>query len=566
MSRLSLPRLLSAVALAVAVLGGCAHVQPPAQPVAVNIVAINDLHGYLQANPYSVRDSTAADGVRMLKAGGIATLGGMLTQLRKDDPQLLFIGAGDLVGGSPPLSAMWADEPTLEALRYMDMKLSAIGNHELDNGKAEFLRQLNGGCESNRPTKACQFRAHYPGSGFPYLAANLIDTDTGKTLLPPYRIEEVKGQKIAFVGAVLRDVASVVSAKGLQGLRTEDEAESINRLIPELNRQGVNAIVAVVHQGGSTPEPYDKQDCSQLRGDIVDVAKRLDPAVDVLISGHSHQGYLCKVGPLLVTQGSSYGHLMTRLTLDVTPGQHRVTGIHATNLLADPAHYPADPQMLALQREVEARSNNVLLKPVGAIAASPITRRTNAAGEAPLGDLIADAQLSAGAAHGAQIAFMNRGGIRGDLALEPGLKRLNYGQVATVQPFNNTLVAFDLNGRQLEQLLNQQWKAGGSFDALQVSRGFSYRWDSTRPLDSRVIPGSVRLNGKPVQPERNYRVVLNSFLADGGDRFSLFKQGVNRSDLEVTDLDSLIDYLHRMDQQGKPVGSAKSAGRIVKVK
>lgn len=566
MTRHSLPRLLSAVTLAIAALGGCTHVQPPAPPIAVNIVAINDLHGYLQANPYSFRDSTAADGMRTLKAGGIATLGGMLTQLRKEDPQLLFIGAGDLVGGSPPLSAMWADEPTLEALRHMDMKLSAIGNHELDNGKAEFLRQLNGGCESIRPTKACQFRTSYPGSGFPYLAANLIDTDTGKTLLPPYRIEEVKGQKIAFVGAVLRDVASVVSAKGMQGLSVEDEAESINRLIPELNQQGVNAIVAVVHQGGSTPEPYDKQDCSQLSGDIVDVAKRLDPAVDVLISGHSHQGYLCKVGSLLVTQGSAYGHLMTHLTLEVTPGQHRVTSIHATNLLADPAQYPVDPQMLALQRELEARSNNVLLKPVGAIAASPITRRTDAAGEMPLGDLIADAHLAAGAAHGAQIAFMNKGGIRGDLALEPGHKRLNYGQVATVQPFNNTLIAFDLKGRQLEQLLNQQWKTADDFNALQVSRGFSYRWDSTRPLDSRVIPGSVRLNGKPLLPESNYRLVVNGFLADGGDRFSLFRQGLNRSDLGVTDLDSLIDYLHRMDQQGQPVGSAQSAGRIVKVK
>lgn len=208
----------------------------------------------------------------------------------------------------------------------------------------------------------------------------------------------------------------------------------------------------------------------------------------------------------------------------------------------------------------------MLLKPVGAIAASPITRRANAAGETPLGDLIADAQLAAGAAHGAQIAFMNNGGIRGDLALEPGLKRLNYGQVATVQPFNNTLIAFDLKGRQLEQLLNQQWKTAGDFNALQVSKGFSYRWDSTRPLGSRVIPGSVRLNGKPVQPEHSYRLVVNGFLADGGDRFSLFKQGVNRRDLQVTDLDSLIDYLHRMDQQGKPAGSAQSAGRIVKVK
>ena len=239
MSRLRpMPRMLGALTLALVTLAGCSSLSEPPQPVAVNIVAINDLHGYLQANPFSYKDPQAPGGVRKLAAGGIATLGGMLAQLRQQDPQLLFIGAGDLVGGSPPLSAMWADEPTLDALRQMGMKLSAIGNHELDNGKAEFLRQLNGGCQSSRPDKACQFRPNYPGSGFPYLAANLLDSDTGKPLLPAYRIEEVRGVKVAFVGAVLRDVASVVSAKGMRGLQVADEAESINKLIPELNAQG----------------------------------------------------------------------------------------------------------------------------------------------------------------------------------------------------------------------------------------------------------------------------------------------------------------------------------------
>ncbi|UMZ13080.1 bifunctional metallophosphatase/5'-nucleotidase [Pseudomonas sp. MPFS] len=557
-----MPRLLGALTLALVALAGCSSLSHEPQPVAVNIVAINDLHGYLQANPFSFKDPSAPGGVRKLQAGGVATLGGMLGQLRQQDPQLLFIGAGDLVGGSPPLSAMWADEPTLDALRQMGMKLSAIGNHELDNGKAEFLRQLNGGCQSSRPDKACQFRPDYPGAGFPYLAANLMDSDTGKPLLPAYRIEQVHGVKVAFVGAVLRDVASVVSTKGMRGLQVADEADSINKLIPELKAQGANAIVAVVHQGGSTPEPFDKPDCSQLGGDIVDVAKRLDPAVDVLISAHSHQGYLCKVGPLLVTQGNAYGHLLTHLTLQVTPGQHRVTGIQALNLVADPARYPQDPALARLQQDVEARSNQVLLKPVGAIAASPISRRTDAAGEMPLGDLIADAHLAGGQANGARIAFMNNGGIRSDLALEPGQSKINYGQLATLQPFNNNLIAFDLTGRQIEQLLNQQWKGTEDANILQVSRGFSYRWDAKRPVDSRVVPGSIRLDGQPLRADASYRLVMNGFLADGGDRFSLFKSGINRSDLGISDLDAMLRYVGDMDRQGKPVGSATSAGRI----
>lgn len=292
------------------------------------------------------------------------------------------------------------------------------------------------------------------------------------------------------------------------------------------------------------------------------MAKRLDPAVDVLISAHSHQGYLCKVGPLLVTQGNSYGHLLTHLTLQVTPGQHRVTGIQALNLVADPARYPQDPALARLQQDVEARSNQVLLKPVGAIAASPISRRTDAAGEMPLGDLIADAHLAGGQANGARIAFMNNGGIRSDLALEPGQSKINYGQLATLQPFNNNLIAFDLTGRQIEQLLNQQWKGTEDANILQVSRGFSYRWDAKRPVDSRVVPGSIRLDGQPLRADASYRLVMNGFLADGGDRFSLFKSGINRSDLGISDLDAMLRYVGDMDRQGKPVGSATSAGRI----
>ncbi|AZC16442.1 MULTISPECIES: bifunctional metallophosphatase/5'-nucleotidase [Pseudomonas] len=563
MSRLRpVPLLLGALTLALATLAGCNSVSHEPQPVAVNIVAINDLHGNLQANPFSFKDPTAPGGVRKLQAGGIATLGGMLGQLRQEDPQLLFIGAGDLVGGSPPLSAMWADEPTLDALRQMGLKLSAIGNHELDQGKAEFLRQVNGGCQSPRPDKACQFRPDYAGSGFPYLAANLMDSDTGKPLLPAYRIEEVRGVKVAFVGAVLRDVAAMVSAKGMRGLQVADEADSINKLIPELKAQGANAIIAVVHQGGATPEPFDKPDCSQLGGDIIDVAKRLDPAVDVLVSAHSHQGYLCKVGSLLVTQGNSYGHLLTHLTLQVTPGQHRVTDIKAVNLLADPARYPQDPALARLQRDVEARSNEVLLSPVAAIGAPSITRRADGAGEMPLGDLIADAHLAAGQANGAKIAFMNTGGIRSDLALEPGQAKLNYGQLATLQPFNNALVAFDLTGRQLQQVLNQQWKGTDDANILQVSRGFSYRWDAKRPVGDRVVPGSLRLDGQPLRADARYRVVMNAFLGEGGDRFSLFKDGTQRSDLGISDLDAMLQYLKDMEHQGKPAGSATSAGRI----
>lgn len=529
--------------------------------VEVNIVAINDLHGYLQPNPWRYK---GADGIeRTVNVGGIATLGGMLDQLRAKDPQLLFIGAGDLVGGSPAISAMWADEPTLEALHGMGLLLSSLGNHELDAGKAELLRQINGGCESPRPQKACKFHSNFTGGGFPYIAANLIDTDTGKPLFPAYRIEESHGVKIAFVGAVLRDVAMIVSANGMRGLKAIDEAEAINRVIPELKAQGVNAIVAMVHQGGSTPEPFDQPDCKSLSGDIVEVAQRLDPAVDVLLSAHSHQGYLCKIGKLPVTQGGSYGHLLTRLTLQVTPGVHDVKAVTFSNLLADPSQYPPDTKMAALEEEVESRSNAVLMQPAGRIAVPQIINRADRNGENPMGDLICDAQLAMTRNQGAQMAFMNLGGIRADLAQPPD-QGLTYAQVASVQPFSNTLVLMDLTGEQILALLNQQWSAE-DMNPLQVSEGFSYMWDAKRPLGDRVIPDSVRLDGKPLQRGMSYRVVANSFLAAGAERFSMFKQGTRVEDSGLGDLDAMLDYLRLQEQKKIPVGAAQSAGRILRV-
>lgn len=552
-----------ATALLLCAVAACSQTpsNPKVTPVEVNIVAINDLHGYLQPNPWSYKDAAGTE--HKVQAGGIATLGGMLDQLRAQDPQLMFIGNGDLIGGSPAISAMWADEPTLQALRGMGLLFSSVGNHELDNGKAELLRQINGGCQSSRPLKACQFHPDFVGGGFPYIAANLIDTDTGKPLFPAYRIEERHGVKIAFVGAVLRDVAQIVSKKGMQGLQATDEAEAINRVIPELKAQGVNAIIAVVHQGGSTPERFDQNDCSHLSGDIVDVAQRLDPAVDALLSAHTHQAYLCKVGKLSVSQGSSYGHLLTRLTLQVTPGEHRVTALSASNLLVDPQRYAPDAKLAALQHEVEARSNAVLLQPAGRIAVPSINDTLDRNGESALGDLVADSQLFMTRQWGAQIAFMNVGGIRANLE-QPAGQGLTYAQVASVQPFSNTLVLMDLSGEQLLALLNQQFGAA-DVNPLQVSQGFSYRWDAKRPAGDHVVPGSVRLDGKPLQPGKPYRIVANSFLAAGAERFTVFRQGTAVVDSRLIDLDAMVGYLRLNEEKKRAVGAAQSASRIVRV-
>lgn len=541
-------------------LGGCSQLpSPAAAPLEVNLAVINDLHGHVRSGPFSYRPP--AGGEITLAAGGIDALSGVLAELRRQDPELLFVGAGDLIGGSPPLSGLWADEPTLEALDLMGLDVSAVGNHELDNGRQELLRQIHGGCASPRPDRACRFDGRHRGTRFPYIAANLIDSASGEPLFAPYHIEEVRGLKIAFVGAVTADLPYLVPRSSMQGLHILDEAEAINAQIPVLERQGADAIIAVVHSGGRTAAAFDRPDCSDLSGDIVGVARRLDPQVDLLISAHTHEGYLCRVGSLPVTQAASYGRLLTHLTLRIDPASRQVLGVEARNLVVDPQRYPGSAEVTALKQAIEQRGRETLGRPMARLGARRVPRRPDAAGESPMGDLVADAQLAATRHLGARAALTNLGGIRGELALEPGQSQVSFGQLVTAQPFDNQLVVLSLSGAQLRELLEQQWQ-GGEFRPLQVSASLSYRWDASRPPGQRVLPGSLRIDGRPVRDQESYRITVNSFLAGGGDHFEVLTRGAERLDTHLRDRQALIDYLQARDRGGEPAGRGESARRI----
>ena len=537
------------------------------EPVEINLVALNDFHGYLQPSPFSYTDPGNPDAVITVQAGGVATLGGLLNKLRQDDPQLLFVGVGDLIGASPPISAMWADEPSLEAMKLLELRLSSLGNHELDEGKAELLRQINGGCDSPRPEKACRWRNDFSGAGFPYIAANLIDTETENTLVAPYVIETVRGIKIAFVGAQVEDLASVVSASSMQGIRVEDEAEAINRFIPAIKRKGADIVVAVVHQGGNTLAAFDQPDCTDLEGDIVDIVERLDPAVDLVLSAHTHEAYLCMVGDVPVTQAASYGRLVTHLTLVFEPAGKKLLDVQTRNLIVDPQRYEPDPELLAWQATVEARSRAVLERPIARIGAATITRVPNRHGESAMGDLVADAQLAATQALGAQIALMNSGGIRSDLVLKDVETPLNFSQVAAVHPFKGTLQVISLTGAQIKAVLEQQWQGegAGSFKPLQISHSFTYHWDGSQPRGQRVLADSLSLDGEPILPTETYRISVNAFLADGGDNFSALTEAGERIDTGIPDLKALTDYLVAQEKAGAPAGRAEPAERILRV-
>lgn len=414
------------------------------------------------------------------------------------------MGGGDLIGASPVTSSLLRDEPSVLALSKMGMKFSALGNHEFDQGLKELQRMQKGGCDSNDAAKACKFQNPYPGASFHWLGANVVDKTTGNPVFSPYGIQEVGGKKIAFIGVVLRETPDIVNPAGITTLNFLDEAASINKYVPEMKAAGADAIIVLIHQGGSAKDGYDKPACGSLTGPIVDIVNKLDPAVNAVVSSHTHQGYNCLVNGRPVIQGDYYGHLLQRLDLTFTPATlsaPKHVDVQAMNVLMDTRSLPKDAEMTSLVSKAKDLTNAVKQSPVGTINRDKISRTQNAAGESALGDLIADVMLSGTQAQGTQIAFMNPGGIRADLVASQANNTVTYGDLFAVQPFGNTMTVMDLTGAQIKALLEEQFdnnNVAGQTKVLQVSNGFTYSYDSTAPKGSRIDASSIKLNGAVV--------------------------------------------------------------------
>ena len=539
-----------------ALLADCAT---PNTVTEVHLVALNDFHGNLEASTY--RYTSAEDHVQhTVKAGGVDTLAAALKEWRKEDGQLLLVGAGDLVGASPPLSSIWADEPSIVAMNGLGLRVSSVGNHEFDPGRAELLRQQNGGCVSPRSDNACQFEKTFSGAHFSYLAANVLDKASGQPILPAYWIEQAHGVKIAFIGAVLRDTATLVTPGGVAGLEFTDEADAINGVLPGLRAQGIHAFVVLIHQGGATDESPEQTDCQHLQGPILSVVKRLDPEIKLVVSGHTHTGYTCRVEGRLVTQADMGGHLLTRIGMAVDTQSDSVREVTAKNVVMLPGTYAPDEAMQVYLETVRQRGAAQLARPVAHLGAAGVTRRPNRAGESAFGDLVADSMLAATRAQGAQVAFVNSGSLREDL--EPDANRvISEGQVRAALPFGNTLVMMNLSGAQLRQLLEEQGQGAGHGGPLQVSQGLTYRWNQEAPSGSRA--SDIRLDGAALDDSKNYRVTVNNFIAQGGDHFVMFTKGTERDDTGIADFDALKRYLADSDAKGRPAGAAEPAARIV---
>ena len=437
----------------------------------------------------------------------------------------------------------------------MGLEIASVGNHEFDEGKDELLRMQNGGCH---PVDNCQGPHPFAGARFHYLAASTIDKSTGKTIFPAYEIRSFGGIPVAFIGLTLKGTPNIVSPPGVAGLEFRDEADTVNALVPELKARGVEAIVVLIHEGGYPTGDYNE--CPGISGAIVDIVKKFDKAVDVVISGHTHQAYVCEIDGRLVTSGDKYGTLVTAIDLKLDPATRDVISAKADNVIVRSGVLVKDPEQTALLASYQKLAAPLANRRAGSVTET-LSHTPNASGESTLGDIIADAQLAATRAEadgGAVIAFTNPGGIRADVPKRPD-GAVSFADIFASQPFRNQLVTLTLTGAQLKNMLEQQWVDPKLARILQVSGGFSYTWDGAKPYGGHIIADRMSLNGQTIDPAKSYRVTVNNFLSVGGDGFSVLKSGL-APQIGAYDSDALYGYF----QSNSPVGPAV-AGRITRI-
>jgi 5'-nucleotidase len=572
--RLTLPLALGAVAAVVmTATPPAAEATRPGPTLDIQLLAINDFHGNLeppQGSAGNVQTGVDAAGAPVrVPAGGVEYLATHLREARKGNRNSVTVGAGDLIGASPLLSAAFHDEPTILAMNKIGLEVTSVGNHEFDEGKAELLRMQYGGC---RADDGCYDPAQpFRGARFPFLAANVIDDRTRRPLLPPYWVKDFRGAKVGFIGMTLEGTPNIVTAEGVRGLSFKDEVETANKWVPVLRRHGVKAIVLLLHEGGAPASPIYNYDCdangagSGISGPVVDIARRLDPQIDLVVTGHTHQAYVCNIPDptgrsRMVTSAASFGKLYTEVNLTYDRRLRDIvrSKVAAQNVVVT-RDVPKAADLTALLQRYGTLVAPIANRVVGHIGADILGRGAGRP-ESPLGDLIADAQreaTAAPAAGGAQIAFMNPGGVRSDLqyaaAGAEGDGVVTYGEAFTVQPFTNMLVTMDLTGAQVLTLLRQQYSGVNEANPILLQpSGITYTVDRARAGADRVLADTVRIGTEPLDPARTYRVTVNEFLAGGGDGFPVLTEGTNRL-VGQSDLDALTAYLTAHSSPASPL-------------
>jgi 5'-nucleotidase len=543
-----------AAILAALLLGACtARVAPPTPvaqraPIEVQILAFNDFHGNLETP--DLVEVTEADGTKhVIRTGGVAHLAAALAGLRAGHANTITVSAGDTIGASPLISANYLDEPTIDAMNLLGLELDSVGNHEFDRGGDELKRMQTGGCMKFTRRVPCALEP-FGGARFRYLAANVVQAN-GSTIFPATALKRFDTPAgpitIGFIGETLKGTQNLVTPSGVRGLSFRDEAETANALVPRLKAQGADAIVLLIHQGGKTPQFTVGNTCAGFAGDIEPIVQRLDPSITTVISGHTHWAYICRrpspaeAGRLLTSAGK-YGYFLTDLRLEFDHATHRLVAQEAHNLEVGNGEHGTDAAEQALVARYRAAVAPIANRIIGHLSAPAPNARDD--GESPAADLIADSMLAATRAPdmgGAQLALLNATGVR--VPLPAG--DIKYAEAFEMMPFGNNLVVMTLTGAQIKAVLEQQYSTIAASRskpaALATSAGFTYAVDLAKPAGGRI--SDMRLSGTLIDSAGKYRVVVNNYLAAGGDGLSDFTVGTDITDKGIIDLDALVAWI-----------------------
>jgi 5'-nucleotidase len=490
----------------------------------IQLLSIHDLHGQLNV-------TRRVDG---RPVGRVDYLASYLKQRKANQKHTLLIHTGDMVGASPPISALLQDEPTIEILNKMKFDIGTVGNHEFDEGIDELQRLMKGGTHE----KTGEFR----GANFPWVAANVVDK-SGKPVFPPYEIVNINGMPIAFIGVTYSETPTIVEPNGVEGIKFIDEVEAINQYIPEIKKQGVRSVIVLAHNPGSSGVNGEN-----ATGELVDIAKGVDDEVDIIFGAHNHAYMNAMVDNKLLVQSYSYGTAFSDVDIEIDPSTKDIVTKRAEIITTFQDEIRPDPEISQMLKDYETVVEPIVNEKIGSTKMN-LTSLRNDSGESVMGNIVADAQRKA---MGTDFAFMNPGGIRADI--DKG--EITWEQVYIVQPFNNDLVKMRMTGKQIREVLNQQW--GPTTTMLQIS-GFTYTWDGRKPDNQKVI--SILLpDGTEMDDNQTYTVTANSFLAGGGDGFTAFTKAQHK-EIGPVDLDALVDYIR---DQPQPL-SFSLDGRIKKV-
>jgi 5'-nucleotidase len=466
-------------------------------------LSTNDFHGALESTTKVSNRLVGNAAVNMTYINNFRALNPLGTSL---------LDAGDIMQGTPISNLLWGAS-VIDVYNHMGYQAAVVGNHEFDWGQPTL---------QERVTQA----------DFPFLAANIFyeGTDTHPEWLAPTAMFTVKGQQVGLIGVTSQYTSTIVMAGNLDGLEIRDPAPIVSQYAAELRNAGADVVIVLAHM----PDVYG--------GVVTQEMSTLGvPGVDLIISGHSHSGYTGKVNNVPIIQQYSSG---TAIGVSDLRYDRMYRKIATSNLQVVTTYNDVvtpDPEIAALVAEYKAMIapiiNQVKASTLGIISRGGNDRYIK---EVPMGDLIADAQAWKG---GTQIAFMNPGGIRADIAYSSYPHDITWGDFFTVQPFDNKMVTMNLTGSQIYALLEQQFPPTQTSMRLLQTSGIKYSFNTKLPVGSRITSLTLT-DGTPILPDNTtYTVACNEYIATGGDNFSVFLQGTNVTRIGVSDLDALIDYV-----------------------